>query len=303
MSIRSTSTTQMRQTLLDLQRTNERLTQNNTRIASGQRLTTPADDPAAAATILDLGTSIQTNAQFIRQADAALSFLKSSEDAISAAIDANMRLQELTVSGNAASTSEIDAILANLVSLANTQVQGKYLFAGAMTTTKPFAVNPAATSPLGAGVGPMNYSGDQNSISLDVTTSTSVTTNVNGVNVFYGPSGQGSSSDFFAVTTHLRDALAAGNTANVQQAATDLQGVLGHLSQVRSDLGGRQAALLSLKDTLSGFNVSLQDLKNTQESTDYPATITQFTSDQTMQSATLSALAKTNRTNLFDYLA
>ena len=309
MSIRTPSTTQSRQSLLDLQRTKERLALNSARLTSGKRLTSPGDDPTAAAAILDFGNSIQTNTQSIKSADSALSFLSLSEDVVNAAVEANIRLQELSVSGSSSSGSEIDAILSNLMSLANTQVQGKYLFAGAKTMTKPFdLVVPAPASstfkPLTgtAAIGPVSYAGDDKSISLDVTTSTTVATNVTGSEVFFGSGGQGSSTDFFAVAVRLRDALAAGNSANVQQAATDLKGILDNLNLVLTKLGGRQAGLLGLKDTLSGFNVTLQGMQNTKQDTDFPATMVDLTNDQTVQSATLSAMSKTTKANLFDYL-
>jgi len=304
MSIRTPSTTQSRQSLLDLQRTKERLALNNERIASGKRLTNPGDDPTAAAAILDFGNSIQMNTQSIKSADSALSYLSLSEDVVNAAVEANMRLQELSVSGSSASAPEIDAIIANLMSLANTQVQGKYLFAGAKTTTLPFEVNAGATTPPALGTGPASYGGDEKAISLDITSTTTVVTNVNGSEVFFGPGGQGSSTDFFSVATRLRDALAANPRvpADIKQVATDLQGVLNNLNLVLTKLGGRQAGLFGLKDTLSGFNVTLQGMQNTQQDTDYPTAAIEFANDQTIQSATLSALAKTNKANLFDYL-
>jgi flagellin-like hook-associated protein FlgL len=67
-------------------------------------------------------------------------------------------------------------------------------------------------------------------------------------------------------------------------------------------LGGRQAGLLTLKDTLTNFNTTLDGLQNNLQATDYPTVATQFSADQTMQSATLSTMAKSNKTSLFDYL-
>lgn len=305
MSFRTPSTSQNRQTLLDLERTKERLGLNQTRISSGKRLTRPGDDPTAAALILDFGNSIQANTQYLKQVDSANSFLTSSEDIVSAAITATTRLQELAQQGlgttggassRAATAAEVDAIRTNLLSLANTQEQGKYLFAGTQTQTIPF-VDTAPPS------GPINYVGDGGTISLNVTATASVSTNLPGSTVFFGVGGQGSTTDIFKAVTDLRDGLNTNNTALIQTAGTNLQAVLSSLNQAQTDLGGRQAGLLSLKDTLSGFNVTLQGLQNTQQDTNYAQAATEFSNDTTIQSASLSALAKTNKTNLFDYLA
>lgn len=312
MSFRTPSTTQQRQTLLDLERTKERLALNTTRLASGKRITRPGDDPAAAALVLDFQNSIQANGQFIKQADSALSFLMSSEDVVTGSLNAVTRLRELAqqaanstngASGRAALAQEVDSIRSNLLALANTKDQGKYLFAGTQTQTLPFAIPvPPNTPPYGPGNGAITYSGDSGDINLDVTSNTAVTTNLPGDKVFFGSGGVGSSTDLFTVVTQLHDALLANSTTGIQTAMTDLKGIFDNLNQIQDDLGGRQAGLLDLKDTLSGFNLTLQGLQDTQEGTDYVQSATELSSDQTIQTATLSALAKINKTNLFDYL-
>lgn len=302
MSFRTPSTTQNRQALLDLERTKERLAMNQTRISTGKRITRLGDDPTAAALILDFENSIQANTQFIKQADSALSFLTSSEDAVSVAINETIRLQELAATGlaptisasaRAAISPEVDAIRNILVSVANTREQGKYFFAGTQTQTAPFS---------GPSAGPITYAGNSGIISLDVTAATSVATNIPGDTVFFGSGGQGSATDIFQAATDLRDGLTTNNTALIQTAASNLNAILANLNQVRTDLGGRQAGLFDAKDTLSGFNLTLQDIQNTQQDTNYAEAMTEFTSDQTIQSATLSALAKSTKVNLFDYL-
>ena len=304
MSLRTPSTTQQRQALLDLERTKSRLALNQERIATGKRITTPGDDPTAAALILDFGTSIQSNQQFLKQADSALSFLKSSEDVISTANDQVTRLQELAqegltsttgAAGRMAISKEVDTLRTSLLALANTREQGKYLFAGTQTQTQPFADSAPPA-------GPITYAGNAGSINLDVTANTTVSTNVPGSTAFFGSGGQGSATDIFRAVTDLRDGLASNNTALIQTASTNLKSVLDNLSQVQTDLGARQTGLLNLKDTLSSFNVTLQGLQNEQQDTDYAKAATDFSSDQTVQSATLSTLAKRSATNLFDYL-
>ena len=302
MSIRMPSSIQTRQMLLGLQRTQDRLAQNSLRVSSGLRITNPGDDPAGAASVLDLGTSIQANDQFQKQADSSVSFLKSAEDVVSSSVDSITRLLELGqqalsgtsgASGRAAIATEVDGIRTNLIALANTRAQGKYLFSGTMTQTQPFS---------GPSAGPITYAGNTGSINLDVSVGTTVTTNIPGSTLFFGTGGQGSSTDLFQAVTDLRDGLTANSTAQIQAAYTNLQGALASFTQAQTDLGGRQAGLISLQSMLSGFNLSLQEQQNNLQDTNYPDTLTQVSSDTTVQSATLSTMAKTNKQSLFDYL-
>lgn len=85
-------------------------------------------------------------------------------------------------------------------------------------------------------------------------------------------------------------------------AAGNLDLIFANLNKVQADLGGRQAGLFDLKDTLTNFNTTLETLQSSVEATDYPKVMTEVTADETMQSVTLSAMAKTNKVNLFDYL-
>lgn len=302
MSIRTPNTMNHRQALLDLQQTKARLADNQQRITTGKRITRPAEDPSGSALIMDFENSMQANEQFVRSADSALGLLRSSEDAVAATINSNIRLQEMAAQGlgataaqQAALVPELDGLRTILLSFANTQSQGKYLFAGTLTQTKPFT----DTAPP---LGPVTYAGNSSAISLDVNVGTSVATNVPGNSAFFGAGGQGSATDIFQAITDLRNGLTTNNSALIQTAATNLQGILDNLNQVQAELGGRQAGLMDLKDTLSGMNLTLASLKGVKEDTDYAKAAVEFSNDQTVQSASLSVMAKINQRSLFDFL-
>jgi flagellar hook-associated protein 3 FlgL len=297
MSFRTSTATQQRQNLQDLQATQERMALNNARITSGSRIGSPGEDPNGAALILDFGNSIQANTQYLKQVTSASSFLTSTEDAVNGAVQAVMRLQELAMSGSSASVPEVNAILQNLLGLANTQSQGKYIFSGTKTDTQPFGGPPAA---------PYTWQGNSEAINLGVSASTVVATNLTGDDVFQGVNylaPAGVSANLFTVATDLASALQSGIGADVQTASKGLDAVLNNLNDMLAKLGGRQAGLLSLQTSLGNFNASLQSLQSAQEATDYPTAITEYSNDQTIQSATLSVMAKANKVNLFDYLA
>ena len=191
---------------------------------------------------------------------------------------------------------EVNAILQNLLALANTQSQGKYIFSGTKTNTQPF----------GDPLAPYTYQGNREDINLGVATGTLVSTNLTGDQVFLGGKGLApgaSPSDLFTAVQNLATGLLNGNNATVQTATTGLDAALANLNQMLAELGGRQAGLQSLQTSLGNFNASLQALQTDQQATDYPTAIMEYTNDQTIQSATLSVMAKVNKVNLFDYLA
>lgn len=305
MSIRMPLSIQTRQMLLGLQRTQDRLAQNTQRISSGQRITNPGDDPSGSALILELGTSIGANTQFQSQAASALSFLQGTDTALSSVTSDLTQLLQLGqqglsdstgANGRAALAATVDGLRNNLLGVANTQVQGKFIFAGTQTTnatnTPPFALTATGAA----------YTGDSNTINLNVSSTAQVGMNIPGDAVFFGPGGAGSSTDLFKAVTDLQTGLSTNNSTLIQQGYTNLQSVLDNVTQAQTDIGGRESRMNDLQSILSSQNVSLQSMQNTVQDTNYPEAITQFTSDQTVQNATLSALGKTNQPNLFNYL-
>jgi len=301
MTLRTPSTGQTQQSLLALQRTKERLSLNQTRIASGNRITSAADDPVAMSAILSFGNSIDANNQYIKQADSALGYLTASEDVVASAISSVERLMELSQTNSTSAVPELDSIRTNLLNLANTRAEGKFLFAG--TITQGTAAHPLPFEDAAPPAGPINYWGNSSAINLNVTSTTTVAMNLPGDNVFFGPGGQGSTTDILQAVTDLRDGMATNNAALIATAKANLQTSFDNLNRAQADLGGKQSQLLDLKNTLSGFNITLQGLQSAQQDTDFPLAATEYASDQVIQSASLSILAKANRTNLFDYLA
>jgi flagellar hook-associated protein 3 FlgL len=310
MSLRTPTTDLNRQSLLNLQNVQAQMAQNTLRLSSGNQITSPGDDPTGSATILDFQNSIQANTQFLQQASSANNLLQSAADAFTGAIDGANNLQVLaqqalsnttsSAAGPASLAPQVDAIRTNLLSLANTQYQGMYVFAGAQTTTKPFT-NSGLTYNNGVSSGPSDY------INLYVSPTSQVATNIPGDTAF----GTGTSGDLFKAVNDLYDAVngngpsgnsTAGVTADVTTASTELTAALNNLYQQQAVVGGRQAGLNDLQASISGINLSLQSAQSSVQSTNFAQTYTDLTSEQTAQQAILSTMAKTNTNNLFNYL-
>ncbi len=311
MSLRTVNPYMSYQVLLDLQRTKDRMANLSEQIASGNRLNRLGEDPTASALVLNFDHSIEQNKAYIEQADSAASFLQTTETVLQSVNDSIIRLLELgarglgtgiTAAGRQAIVPEITGMKSNLISLANTQSQGKYVFAGTRTTTVPFT-----STATGA-----TYAGDHNDISLDVAVSTTVKTNIPGDTVFFNgdatavptaTTGPGSSGDLFTQVSNLIDGLNTNNTATIQTAFDNLRTILGNVNSLLADVGGRQASLQQLTEVTKNYNLSLQTIQTSYQSLDYPTAIMDYTNAQTSQQASLSVLGKSSSLNLFNYLA
>ncbi len=134
--------------LLDQQ---SKLSRTQLQVATGRRILTPADDPVASATLLDLKQTRELTARFQLNADAARARLALEESTLGAVSDALVRVRELAVQGNNDTLSDTDRrslaqevrqIVDQLLGLANTRDNnGDYLFAGHQGNVRPFAAN------------------------------------------------------------------------------------------------------------------------------------------------------------------
>jgi flagellar hook-associated protein 3 FlgL len=311
MTIRTPSPLTNAQTLLDLQRTKNSLATYTTQISSGNRIVNLADDPSGAAMILNFQASIDQNNQYVGQINTATGFLQNTEtvaDNVNTQVTRLMQLSQQAMSGTQSSTSlqaiasEVDSIYTNLVTMANTQVQGKYIFGGSATTSPPFD---AATAPAGQ-PNSITYNGNNTTLSVPVGPAQNTATNIPGDTLFLGgaaPGSYGSSLDLFNVTKSLSQAITAGNTTAITSAYNNLQQISTHVNSVIASLGGWQNGISSLKTDLTAINSNLTAVQSSVQSVDYPTAITGYTTSSIAQQATLSIMAKMNAHNLFDYLA
>lgn len=310
MTLRSVNPYTSYQVLTDLQRTKDQMSVLEQQLASGNRLIRLGDDPTASALVLDFQSSIDRNNAYVKQMDSATSFLQTTETSLQSMDTSITRLLELgqqglsditSAAGRTALSHEVDGLRTSLLSVANTQSQGKYIFAGTRTTTIPFS-GPAA--------GPIAYAGNDQSIDLDVAMSTAVSTNLTGNTVFFGGpvnpatnAGLNPDADLFQQVTNLREGLRTNDRTLIQTSYDNLKLIQGRVNDQMTDLGGRQASLDQMKDNVQSYNLSLQTIQGSYQDLDYPKAITEYSKAQTAQQASLSVLGKSNALNLFNYLS
>lgn len=294
------------QQMLDLQRIKQQYAQTVLQLSSGQAIVDIGDDPTGTTEIMDYQSSINLNTQYTNQANTANSQLQSASTVVSTlTTDVNrlLSLAQEALGGTSSDESmaalapEVNSLLSTFVSLGNTQLQGKYIFAGTNTTTVPF-VDDTSTSPE-----TVNYQGNDQSIQEQLGTSVQVTTNIPGSTLFYGSGGQGSDTDLFANTIALRDALTSGSQSAVQTAYNNLQTISNQLNQSAAQLGGWENGVTTLQSGLESFTNTLNTQLSAVQSVNYPTAVTQLNQESVSEQATLSTIAQSNTKNLFDYLA
>ncbi len=169
-----------------------KLQQTEQQLATGKRLLTPSDDPAAAVQALAISESLKRTDQYQNNGAVAQNQLAREESVLADVGNVLVRARELVVQANNASQSpetrgsigkEISASIDELRALSNTRdANGEYIFAGFQTRTEPFVIQGNVTS----------YQGDNGQRMLQLAQSTQVAVRDSGFDVFMSvPSGNG----------------------------------------------------------------------------------------------------------------
>ncbi len=281
---------------------NQRIDKLQAQLASGKRLSQPSDDSVRVTNLMQVQsagarmTQIQSNLQrFTTESGAA-------EGALQNALTLMDRVRSLGMTG-ANSTSDIStrqgiadelgSILQRMVGLANSQSDGRYLFAGDTDQTQPFTVDMTQAPPYSA------YQGTASTREAMHPTGVIFPISMQGGEIFENAD---PSKNVFLAIDGLRQALLSNDDAAIQAALTPLDSAFQNLNSAATFYGNVQSQLMEATDTASRLQLQLSTEKANIEDADAGAVLVELQSLKFNQQAALEMKSKMPRTSLFDYL-
>jgi len=279
--------------------------QLSSELSSGVSITSLSDNPVGAGQNVLLLNQIQQDDSFtqssclvtgqLQVADSALGQVVSQlTSAISTATAANNGTMN---SSNLKTTAqELSGVLDEITSLANSNYQGQYIFAGGKTTTTPFSTS-TATSPAVT-----SYNGDQDVNYLESPNGQKVQLNVPGNQIFLG---SGANSVFGALNALIADY--SSGTVDSTQAISDttaLGTALNYVSQQRVTVDNSINQLSAASGAISSEQTQLTAAQTNLMQADIPTVSTQLSLTETQQTALEDVIAQLESTsnNLFSKL-
>ena len=263
-------------------------------LSTGRRVNQPSDDPAAYAQteVLSQQSSAITNDVSI--ADQVQSQLSTVDNVLSSAGNALDSAVQLATQGADATTStsqmadlgkEVNALLSQMIGLANSQYDGSYVFSGDKVLTAPYSA---------AGI----YSGGTNGNSVELSDGTSMQVNFNGQLIF----GDATTGPIGALSA-LAAALNAGNKTAVATTLPQLQASIQQIATARAGIG-TTINTASAEATNGNSNlVTLSAAINNVSGTDIAKTTLLFQEQSVQQQALVSLGSELNKIPLIDILA
>lgn len=297
------------QYLTDLTNTQNQMQQAQAQVSSGYRLQQASDDPSAIADIYQLKTTLAQNQQTQTNLGNVQTGLSAADTALQSAISQVQTAITLATQGASTSTTpnemanlatQAGQIMQSLVGLANTNINGTYIFSGDQSTQPSYQID--ASQPEGVQ-------------QLLTTTATSVIQDVNGTAIPIGltaaeifdpqdsTTGEPAAGNTFAAMNSLLTALQNGDSAGAAQAATSLQNASGYLNQQLAFYGDAENSVTNATNIAQQFQTQeVASLSQLQDAS-IPTAALALTQAQTQEQATLSVAAKIEQTpTLFSYL-
>jgi flagellar hook-associated protein 3 FlgL len=288
--------------LMELGEINGRLTRAERQVTSGRRVNQASDAPDEVGRMLTLRSNLSHTEQLRSALGRVKTEIDTAEGTLTHAIELVERVETLGAQGASDFTpadarltiaAEIEGLLGRLVGLANTQLEGRYLFAGDADQTVPYTFDPSQTDPVGGYQGGTNSrqfqdpAGPLFSIARSADTIFDSTTPENNV---------------FDSVNALRLALRANDGQAIRDAVATVRSAHTHLTNELAAYGGIQNRVAGAVEFAHKQELRLKQEIGAIEDADMTAAIIELNQARFLRETALSVEARAIRQSLFNYL-
>jgi flagellar hook-associated protein 3 FlgL len=279
--------------LANVETLNESLNDANSQVSSGKKLTNLKDSPASSAQLVAINEQASEIDQYQSNIDAGSYYLTSADSILSEVNNLAATIytkgseaasDSVTADDRSAIATEVSSLRDQLVSLANSQISGRYIFGGSQTSVAPFA--PAGSS--------IQYQGNNtvNKISVD-----------DGLQVEEGVSGAAAFNSIFSFVDSLLSNLSQNNLTGIKSTLGQFETALSGLSLARGAIGANLSALNNINTNLTSRETNLTKQKSLLEDANMSESVVKLSQVKTALDTAIAASGSVlKQSNLFDIL-
>ncbi|MEX2415530.1 MAG: flagellar hook-associated protein FlgL [Paenibacillaceae bacterium] len=274
-----------------------RMDNSQNQLATGRRINKPSDDPVGISYSMRYRSELAANTQYHENVDSAISWLEHADTTADQVGNLFQRIRELAVKGANgtnpqialnAIASEVEQLQNQLITLGNSQFNGKYVFNGQMTDIQPYSE-----------VDPASDTADNGKIVFEIGVGVKIAVNVSGNTIFGSPT---DADNTFKMMSDLHTALITGDFAGIDTAIGQLDTRVNKFLEVRADIGAKVNRIQLSEERLKDININLQQMLSKTEDADMAELITKLKTDEAVYQASLSVGSRIIRPSLIDFL-
>lgn len=282
----------------------KRLYQLQEKVASGKEFLRPSDNPSGVTSALNLRSVLKMNTAYLDSAATTESWMSATDFALIQTTQLATRAINLTRQGLSDTlgeeqrntlAAEMDMVLQQVLSVANTSHQGNYIFGGFQTVNAPFnLVDSNSDGTLDSVV----RNGDTGTINRLIGPNLTVVQNISGYDLF---------NDLMVAIMNARDSLRNNGDPNqfndLQNAIAALETQTNNVNEALTTNGARQREVRLTKDRLEKSHIELKSLLSQKEDVNMTEAISYLQHQQTVYQTVLEVGKRAiSALSLFDLL-
>jgi flagellar hook-associated protein 3 FlgL len=289
--------------LAGLSQIQQTLQTTQTQLTTGLQINKVSDAPAEIADIWQLNSELDETQQTQTNLDQVSTEVNTGQSALQSAVTLVEQAETYGTQG-ASDTStattrtelanQLGAILQQLVSTANTTVEGRYIFAGDADQTTPYSIDLTQVPPVSA------YQGSASTRDIQGADGTAFPVALTAQQIFDSSNGQ---TNVFTSITNLMQGLQSNNDSAISSSLADVQSADTYLNEQLAFYGTVQDRVTSAQSFGQNYTLQLQTQLSGVQDANEAADITNMTQAQTQLQAALQSEAQLPKTTLFDFLS
>nr|WP_320048862.1 flagellar hook-associated protein FlgL [uncultured Desulfuromonas sp.] len=297
MIMRTTTTSVYRSMQLNIAKTEDDLNQLYLQSSTGKKVSVASDDPSAVRAIENARSQITMSDRYVENIETVQDSMDIVDGYLGTVEDIMQRIKEITTASISSSLSdadletyaeEVSTLKDQLVDIANSKVNGKYLFAGFTDDTQPFSVDDVT--------GEVTYNGTTDIKYIEVGPGETVQSNITGDMLFTDP------IDVFAVFDDLEANLRAADLDALQVSLDEIEPATDQIRTQRSLMGNDNSRLEDNKSMLEEVKLQMQSTLSRYEDADLTVVLSNMTQAETALEAALTVSSRLNNLSLLDYM-
>ena len=271
-------------------------------VSSGKKINNLSDDPVGLINVLDLRSSISDLEQMGRNITMGKSWLNIGESALNQAegilsavkvICVEMSSANKTATARANAAIVVDGYMRQILSLANTQAGGRYIFSGNNTDTQPFAFDDDTTPTQ------VTYSGNDTAFSIKIARSINVAIGRDGEDIFGDDAG---TDNMFQTLIDLKTYLESDNVTGIQGTMDKLDAHMVTVRNMITDNGAKMIRMNVKEEIIAEMDLIYTDRMSELEDADIAEAIMDLQTKELAYQAALRSAAKVMSLSLVDLL-
>jgi len=276
--------------------------QAQTQLSTGFKVNVVSDAPDVISPLLQAQANLSTAQQITTNLGEVSTEVNTGEQAMQSAVSLYDQVQTLsaegatgtqTASGQADIAQQLQSVEQQMVGLANTSVNNRYIFAGDTYQTQPYTFDATQTDPVST------YQGSASTRNIQAPNGTTFPVALTAQQMFDSTD---PSTNVFTSINNMVTALQSGDTTAIATANAALPNVATYLNSQLAFYGTAQDAITNATTSAGTLVTQLQTQIAGMQDANETQSILDLTQAQTEQQAALQSFQQIPRTSLFDYL-